>query len=272
MRGWAGAVALAGMTTVARAQGTKLWSVGRYDEMQRGSSEGVAIRSDGRLEAGPASSLLYTAGRELCVDGGGGCGRGWRMWGVGGSSGGSAAVMRVGADGKAEKVFEGKELGVQAVRVAADGTVYAATSPEGKVYRLGKAGTPAQVVFDPATTAEKPRYLWDVALGRDGAVYVAAGAPAAVYRVRPGGKAELLFRTADQHIRCLQMAADGDAVGGIGWGGRDLQAGAGGGGDGRLRRMRRRREITSLALDGSGERVCGGGGGERAGARCRRCR
>lgn len=31
------------------AQGTKLWSVGRYDEMQRGTSEGVAIRSDGRM-------------------------------------------------------------------------------------------------------------------------------------------------------------------------------------------------------------------------------
>jgi hypothetical protein len=31
------------------AQGTKLWSVGRYDEMEKGSTEGVAIRSDGRL-------------------------------------------------------------------------------------------------------------------------------------------------------------------------------------------------------------------------------
>lgn len=109
------------------AQGTKLWSVGRYDEMQRGTAEGVAIRSDGRLEAGPATSLLYTAGASyvwsLAVDGSGAA-----YVGLGGSTAGSAAVMRVTPDGKAEKVFSGAELGVQAVRLGADGAVYAAST------------------------------------------------------------------------------------------------------------------------------------------------
>src|ERR1700732_4917299 len=50
---------------LASAQGTKLWSVGRYDEMEKGSTEGVAIRSDGRLEAGPANSLVYAAGKSF---------------------------------------------------------------------------------------------------------------------------------------------------------------------------------------------------------------
>ena len=66
------------------------------------------------------------------------------------------------------------------------------------------------VVFDPATTEEKPKYLWDLAVGRAGEVYVAAGAPAVVYRVRAGGgKADVMFKTADQHIRCLLIGADG---------------------------------------------------------------
>src|ERR1700731_4865406 len=43
----------------ALAQGTKLWTQSRYDEMERGTAQGVAIRSDGRLEVAPASSLLY---------------------------------------------------------------------------------------------------------------------------------------------------------------------------------------------------------------------
>src|SRR5271156_1372406 len=47
------------LSGLASAQGTKLWTVGRYDEMEKGTAEGVAIRSDGRLEAGPATSLLY---------------------------------------------------------------------------------------------------------------------------------------------------------------------------------------------------------------------
>ena len=57
----AGASLLPGL---ASAQGTKLWSVGRYDDMEKGSTDGVAIRSDGRLEAGPASSLLYATGKS----------------------------------------------------------------------------------------------------------------------------------------------------------------------------------------------------------------
>ncbi len=242
------------------AQGTKLWSVGRYDEMQRGTTEGVAIRSDGRLEQGLGTSLLYTAGASyvwsVAVDASGAA-----YVGLGGSTNGSAAVMRVGTDGKAEKVFEGKELGVQAVRVGTDGAVYAATSPEGKVYRLGRPGAEpalagpgaATVVFDPGSTTEKAKYLWDLAVGKDGAVYVAAGAPAAVYRVR-GEKSEVLFRTADQHIRCLAMAGDGTL-----WAGSDgagviyrvltTQAGA----RPFAAYASGRREITALALGAAGE-------------------
>jgi hypothetical protein len=49
LAGWvAAAVMLPGRLS---AQGTKLWTVSRYDEMERGTTEGVAIRSDGELGA-----------------------------------------------------------------------------------------------------------------------------------------------------------------------------------------------------------------------------
>src|ERR1700758_1252024 len=120
---------------LASAQGTKLWSVGRYDEMEKGSTDGVAIRSDGRLEAGPASSLVYATGKSYA----------WSMvsdaagngyLGLGGSASGSAVVMKVTPDGKAAQIFSGKELAVQAVRLVADGSLLVATSPDGKVYRV----------------------------------------------------------------------------------------------------------------------------------------
>src|SRR5580700_5198047 len=117
------------------AQGTKLWSVGRYDEMEKGSTEGVAIRSDGRLEAGPASSLVYATGKSyvwsMASDA---AGNGYL--GVGGAASGSAVVMKVTADGKSSQMFAGKELAVQSVRVAGDGSLLVATSPDGKVYRV----------------------------------------------------------------------------------------------------------------------------------------
>src|SRR5580700_6272898 len=120
---------------LASAQGTKLWTVGRYDEMEKGSTEGVAIRSDGRLEAGPANSLVYATGKSYV----------WSMvsdaagngyLGLGGAASGSAVVMKLTPDGKASQVFSGKELAVQAVRLAGDGSLLVATSPDGKVYRV----------------------------------------------------------------------------------------------------------------------------------------
>src|ERR1700722_20009815 len=133
---------------LASAQGTKLWSVGRYDEMEKGSTDGVAIRSDGRLVAGPASSLVYATGKSyvwsLASDA---AGNGYV--GLGGAASGSAAVMKVSPDGKAAQIFEGKELAVQALQVAADGSVLAATSPDGRVYRIPRGGGVGAVVFDP---------------------------------------------------------------------------------------------------------------------------
>jgi sugar lactone lactonase YvrE len=249
---------------LARSQGTKLWTVGRYDEMEKGSTDGVAIRSDGRLEAGPASSLLYETGKSYV----------WSMandaagngyLGLGGAASGSALVMKVTPEGKAAQIFSGKELAVQAVRVAADGSVLVATSPDGKVYRIPASGggtAAPMVVFDPAITEEKPKYLWDLAVGKGGEVYVAAGAPAVVYRVPAGGgKAEVLFKTADQHIRCLLLAPDGTL-----WAGSD--------GSGVIYKFATgttgakpfavyaagRREITSLAKDAAGNVYAAGVG------------
>jgi hypothetical protein len=177
--------------------------------MERGTADGVAIRSDGRLETAPATSLLYTTNGSyvwsLTADAAGNA-----YLGRGGTVAGSAIVTQVKPDGTAADIFTGKELAVQALKTE-EGVLFAATSPDGKVYRIetGKPGAPHRVVFDPAETSEKPKYLWDLAIGKAGELYVATGAPAAVYKVpTDGGKAELLFSTADQHIRCLLLAPD----------------------------------------------------------------
>src|SRR5260370_9386599 len=132
----AGAGLLPGLLS---AQGTKLWSVGRYDEMEKGSANGVAIRNDGRLEPGPATSLLYATGKSyvwsLAADS-----TGTGYGGLVGTASGAAVVMKVSPDGKAAQVFDGKELAVQALRGSVDGSVLAATSPGGKVYRIHAAG------------------------------------------------------------------------------------------------------------------------------------
>jgi hypothetical protein len=260
-------VVVCGLPCLAVAQGTKLWTVSRYDEMERGTTSGVAIRSDGQITAGPATSLLYQTGGNyawtVAADAAGNA-----YVGMGGTAAGGAVVMRVAPDGKATKVFEGKELGVQALEAGADGKVYAATSPDGKVYRLGATPADAMVVFDAAATTEKPKYLWDVvrAPGTSGDLYLAAGAPAVVYRVPAGGgKAEVAFKTVDQHIRCLLMAPDGTL-----WAGSD--------GSGVVYRFNTKavgakpfaayaapkKEITALAMDAAGNVFAAGVGTRQA--------
>jgi len=255
-------MALIGLCGSATAQGTKLWNVDRFDDMAKGTSEGVAIRSDGRLEAGPATSLLYTTGESyvwsLAADS---AGNGYA--GLGGTATGAAVVMKIAPDGKTTKLFEAKELGVQALRVIEDGTLLAATSPDGKVYRIPAGGGASAIVFDPAKTEEKPKYIWDVAvIGQS--IFVATGAPAAVYRV-DGGEQTLLFRTTDQHIRCLLAAKDGTL-----WAGSD-----GSGVIYRIAAMQKdakpfavyaapKREITALTMDAAGNVYAAGVGARGA--------
>jgi sugar lactone lactonase YvrE len=246
----------------AGAQGTKLWTQSRYDEMERGTAEGVAIRNDGRLEVAPERKLLASTGGSyvwsIAADAAGNA-----YLGRGGTAAGSAIVTKVAPDGTATDIFAGKELAVQALAALPDGTLYAATSPDGKVYRIRPDKT-ADVVFDPVETSEKPKYLWDVAIAKSGEVYVAAGAPAVVYKIPAGGgKAKVLFRTEDQHIRCLLLAPDGT-----------LYAGSDGAGvvyriDTAKTGARpfavysaAKREITALAMDAGGNVYAAGVGGK----------
>jgi sugar lactone lactonase YvrE len=108
---------------------------------------------------------------------------------------------------------------VQTLRVGPDGSVYAATLPSGKVYKLdphgeNKTEESATLVFDPATTTEKPKYVWDLAFDAKGQLYIAAGAPAAVYRVAPGGKPSLFFKSDEEHVRALAFDPSGNLIAG----------------------------------------------------------
>ncbi len=261
----AGAISLG--TLSLQAQGTKLWTQSRYDELERGTADGVAIRNDGRLEVAPAKKLVYTTSGSyvwsITSDAAGNA-----YLGRGGSASGSAVVTLVKPDGTATDIFAGKEMAIQAIRATPEGTVFAATSPGGKVYRIDspKTTATAKVVFDSEGTQEKPKYLWDMAVGKAGELYIAAGAPAVVYKVAPGAsKPTVLFKTSDQHIRCLLLSPDGT-----------LFAGSDGAGviykiDTNKANAKpfalysaARREITALALDSTGALYAAGVGARGA--------
>ena len=209
--------ALALLTAAATAQGTKLWTTDRYETLERGTPTSVAIRNDGLLSPSPATTLAFISSGNYIWSVAGDA-RGNAYIGTGGTTSGAATVQRVTPDGKSTRIFEGKELGVQAIRLAKDGTLYVATNPDGKVYRVSPSGGPPMVVFDPSASPEHSKYLWDLAVGSNGDLYAATGAPAAVYRIA-NTRPQLLFKTADQHIRSLLLAHDGKLWAGTDGGG-----------------------------------------------------
>jgi hypothetical protein len=48
------------MSAPLLAQGTKLWTQSRFEEFEKGTPQGVAIGSDGRLVSGPVASEVLT--------------------------------------------------------------------------------------------------------------------------------------------------------------------------------------------------------------------
>src|SRR6202451_4006335 len=122
----------------AIAEGTRNWEQSKFDELTKGTAKGIALRSEGGLELAPAFKALVTVPSTY-------------IWSIASDSAGNifaaagspARVYRITPDGKSETIFEPQELQVQALVVAkGDGKndkrtiVYAATAPDGKVYRL----------------------------------------------------------------------------------------------------------------------------------------
>jgi len=194
------------------AEHTRSWRQSTYDDFLKGASNGVTVRSDGRLELSPKFTLLADADASFL----------WSLHvdpkGVLYAGGGSPAkVFRFDASGKPTIAFESTDLAVQSIAFDAKGTLYVATSPEGKVYRVSASGEKS-VFFDPKT-----KYIWDLAFGSDGMLYVATGDKGQIFAVSPDGKSELFYNSDEAHIRVMAFDTKGDLLAGTEPSGRVLR-------------------------------------------------
>ena len=115
------------------------------------------------------------------------------------------------------RVFESTDLVAQSIAFDSKGTLYVATSPDGKVYRVSASGEKS-VFFDPKT-----KYIWDIAFGADGNLYVATGDKGQVFSVTPDGKGELFYASDEAHIRVLAFDANKNLLAGTEPNGRVLR-------------------------------------------------
>jgi outer membrane protein assembly factor BamB len=196
----------------AVADHTRRWRQSTYEEFQKGTAKGVAVRSDGHLELAPKFTLISDADASYL----------WSLRtdaaGVLYAGGGSPAkVFRFEGSGKPKTVFESTDLLVQAITFDAKGNLYVATSPDGKVYRVTPSGEKS-IFFDPKT-----KYIWDLAFGSDGTLYVATGDKGQIFAVTAEGKGELFYASDEAHIKVLGFDAKNNLLAGTEPNGRVLR-------------------------------------------------
>jgi hypothetical protein len=280
------------LSSLAAAETTRTWVQTKYDEYEKGTTHGVAISSDGAITLAPSFNALYTTPSTylwgLAADGAGN---------VYAAAGSPARVYKVTPDGKAGIIFAAQELQVQALVVAPDGAIYAATSPDGKVYKIvhggpapGKSpegthstaevaaaqeGKPAQgedkprvavavdssysagVFFDPKT-----KYIWALALDKSGRLYVGTGDRGQIFRVSPGGDGTVFFQSDEAQIRALAFDNSGNLIAGSDGSGLVYRISPAG--EAFVLYSAPKKEITALAVDAHGNIYAAGAGEKRA--------
>jgi hypothetical protein len=268
-----GALFLLLLPCLAAAEGTRIWQQSKYDEFEKGTAHGIAISSDGSLSLAPALTALYTSPSaylwDVVSDAEGN---------VYAAAGSPARVYKITPDGKASTIFAPQELSVQALTIDASGAIYAATSPDGKVYKIvrgtgaaAKSKTSSQdssstdssysatVFFEP-----KSKYIWALALDKQGQLYIGTGDRGEIFRVDRAGKGSLFFQSDESQVRVLNFDRAGNLIAGTDGSGLVYRISPQG--EGFVLYSAPKKEITALAVDAQGNIYAAGAGDKRGGA------
>ncbi|MBM3764077.1 MAG: hypothetical protein FJW32_01680 [Acidobacteria bacterium] len=222
----------------AFAVDTHFWTLTSKEDHDKATLTRLSVRSDGRVTLAPALrelndpsvSYLWTIARG--PDG--------TIYSGGGNPGAATTKVFATRNGQTRTVAELPGLQIQAIALDGAGRVYAATAPDGKVYRG------SDVFYDPKT-----KYIWAMAFDKAGNLYIASGDKGEIHKVTPQGQGSVFFKTEEEHARSLVVDASGNVIAGTEPGGLVTRITPTG--QGFVLYQAGRREVTALAIapDGS---------------------
>jgi hypothetical protein len=204
-----------------------------------GTLEGVSVDSLGRMSLAPRAERVASLSEPFLLsaaalpDG----------WVVG--TGNAGRVLKVDRKGQVTELFAAPEPEVFAVWADPDGTIFAGTSPRGKVYRI--SGGKGEVFFDPGET-----YIWALGRAADGGLLVATGTQGKLFKADKNGKGSVLYDSEDGHLRAMEVLPDGDILIGTAGEGLILRLGR----DGNARTLYDADEPEVVALTSAPDGTC----------------
>jgi hypothetical protein len=198
----AGVLALACLVpALVYAEHTRMWRESSFADFEKGTAQGVAIRSDGKLAPAPKfaaysdPNLAYLW--NLRADSRG------RVYGAGGSD---AKVVRFDDPAKPTTVFESPELSAQAIAFDAHDNLFVGTSPDGKIYKVTADGRKT-VFFEPKT-----KYIWALAMDAQGTLFAGTGDDGKIFAIGADGKGAVFYQSDERHARSLTFDAKGNLL------------------------------------------------------------
>ncbi|HEX2164764.1 MAG TPA: hypothetical protein VHM02_12505 [Thermoanaerobaculia bacterium] len=200
----AGALAAGLLATAALPAGATEVKIFRTQSQRgflAGTLENIAVDPLGRLRLGDKSERLTAVGEPFLLS----AAVHPEGWVIG--TGNAGRVLLVRESGQVEQLFAAPEPEVFAVWADGDGTVWAGTSPNGKVYRLPAGGGEPVAWFEPGET-----YVWDLAPAPGGGLLVATGTDGKLFHVTGQGEGELVYDSDDTHLRTLAALPAGDVL------------------------------------------------------------
>ena len=234
-------LALAALSA-AFAVDTRFWTFATREDHDKATMKRLSLRSDGHITLAPAVLELHDAGVSYLwavargVDG--------TVYTGGGNPGATTAKVFAVKGGQSRVLAELAGLQIQSIALDGAGRVYAATAPDGKVFRIAADGR-SEVFYDP-----KAKYIWAIAFDKVGNLFVATGDHGEIHKVTPQGQGSVFFQTEEEHARAMVVDAVGNIVVGTEPSGLILRINPAG--EGFVLHQAGRREVTALAIAPNG--------------------
>jgi sugar lactone lactonase YvrE len=236
-----------GVSAAVYAVETKYWQQTEMAEFEKGTLTRLSLSSEGHLTLAPAVTeitdpsvtFLWAIARDS---------KGNLYAGGGSLSASKAKLIAIAPNGGLRPIADLDGMAIQAIAIDRQDRVYAATTPDGKVYRIdaSKSEAKPEVFYDPHA-----KYIWAMAFSKTGDLFVATGDQGEIHRVTPAGAGSVFFKTEETHARSLAIDANNNLIVGTDPSGLILRITPAG--EGFVLYQSPKREVTAVAVapDGS---------------------